>query len=210
MTVAGKGGRPKRGTPKEWDKYWDWPNSPWKSGSSFMTYLRSALRRAWLRNPAKLEKIRQGKIKIPNPNPKSATRFPEIFGAKCECCGGVFPLSGGKKEAKNKDFIVVDHKHPAGEFKEPKDFQKFFTGLLLITPDDLRLLCTTCNADFLYVQKNGGTLEEAKAERFAISLQKEKKDVEWLQERGLSGKNATVRRKMIVEQIMRESEANGK
>lgn len=205
MTVAGKGGRPKRGAPKEWDKYWDWPNSPWKSGSSFMAYLRSALRRAWLRNPAKLEKIRQGKIKIPNPNPKSATRFPEIFGAKCECCGGEFPLSMGKKEAKNKDFIVVDHKHPAGEFKEPKDFQKFFTGLLLITPDDLRLLCTTCNADFLYVQKNGGTLEEAKAERFAISLQKERNDVEWLQERGLSGKNATVRRKMIVEQVMKES-----
>lgn len=197
--------RPKNGTPKEWDKYWNWNNSPWKSGSAFMTYLRSALRRAWLRNPAKLETIRQGKIKIPNPNPKSATRFPEIFGAKCECCGGVFPLSGGKKEAKNKDFIVVDHKHPAGEFKEPKDFQKFFTGLLLITPDDLRLLCTTCNADFLYVQKNGGTLKDAKAERFAISLIKEKKDVEWLAERGCSGKNATVRRKIIVEQIMKES-----
>lgn len=195
--------RPKK-TTTDWDKYWNWPNSPWKSGSAFMAYLRSALRRAWLRNPAKLEKIRQGKVKIPNPNPKSATRFPEIFGAKCECCGNFYPLSGGKKEAKNKDFIVVDHKHPAGEFKEPKDFQKFFTGLLMVTPDDLRLLCTTCNADALYVQKNGGTLEEAKANRFAISLQKEKKDVEWLAERGLSGKNAAVRRKMIVEQLLKE------
>lgn len=195
--------QPKK-TTTEWDKYWNWPNSPWKSGSAYMAYLRSALRRAWLRNPAKLEKIRRGKIKIPNPNPKSATRFPEVYGARCECCLGIFPLSMGKKEAKNKDYIVVDHKHPAGEFKEPKDFQKFFTGLLLITPDDLRLLCTTCNADFLYVQKNGGTLEEAKAERFAISLQKEKKDVEWLAERGLSGKNATVRRKLIVEQLLKD------
>lgn len=192
--------RPKNGTPKEWDKYWNWPNSPWKSGSAFMSYLRSALRRAWLRNPAKIEKIRQGKIKIPNPNPKSAVRFPEVQGAICECCGGKFPLSGGKKEAKNKDFIVVDHRHPAGEFKEPKDFQKFFTGLLLITPEDLRLLCTTCNADYLYVQKNGGTLKGAKAEREAIALQKEKKDVEWLKEKGVTpGKNATVRRKQIVE-----------
>lgn len=199
--------RPKKGTPKDWDKYWDWPNSPWKTGSAFMTYLRSALRRAWLRNPVKLEKIRQGKVKIPNPNPKSAVRFPEIFGAQCECCKGYFPLSGGKKEAKNKDYIVVDHIHPAGEFKEPKDFQKFFTGLLLITPDDLRLLCTTCNADYLYVQKNGGTLQEAKAERKAISLQKEKKDVEFLKSIGLEpAKNATLRRAQLKEYFMKESE----
>lgn len=203
MTVTGKSWRSKRGTPKEWDKYWNWPNSPWKTGSSFMAYLRSALRRAWLRNPAKLEKIRQGKIKIPNPNPKSAVRFPEVQGARCECCLGHFPLSSGKKEAKNKDFIIVDHKRPAGEFREPKDFQKFFTGLLLITPDDLRLLCTSCNATELLAFKLGISFEQAKAERQAISLQKEKKDVEWLQERGLSGKNATVRREMIVEQIMK-------
>lgn len=202
MTVAGKGGRPKRGAPKEWDKYWDWPNSPWKSGSAFMAYLRSALRRAWLRNPAKLEKLRQGKIKIPNPNPKSATRFPTIFGAQCECCGGIFPLSGGKKEAKNKDFIVVDHRVPAGEFKDPEDAAKFFKGLLCVTLEDLRLLCTTCNATFLVAQKAGTTFEEAKIEREAIAIIKAKKDREWLMEKGVNpASNQKLRRIQIVEKL---------
>lgn len=184
---------------------WKWKGSPWRSKAAWMTYLRSALRKAWMRHPVKLEKLKQGKIKIPNPNPKSATRFPEVYGAQCECCLQNYPLSAGKKEARNTNYIVVDHKHPAGEFKDPKDFQKFFTGLLCIAPDDLRLLCTSCNALYLYVQKNGGTLEDARCEKEAIAIVKDKADKQWLLERNILPASAQAnRRRQIVEQLKKE------
>ena len=192
--------------PKEnYDHCWNWKGSPWRTKSSWMTYLRSALRKAWMRNPVKLEKLKQGRIKIPNPNPRSATRFPEVFGAQCECCLGTFPLSAGKKEAKNKDYIVVDHKQPAGEFKDPKDAQKFFTGLLCISLDDLRLLCTSCNSLYLYAQKEGCTLEEAKCHKEAIQIVKDKQEKSWLLERNILPASAQAnRRKQIVEQLKKE------
>lgn len=193
---------------KRTDKYescWNWPNSPWKSRASWMNYLRSCLRKCWMRNPVKLEKLKQGKIKIPNPNPKSATRFPEVFGAQCECCGGYFPLSAGKKEAKNKDYIVVDHKNPAGEFKNPDDFQKFFTNLLCITIDDLRLLCTSCNNLFLYCQKEGCSFEEAKCHKEAIQIVKDKAEKQWLLDRDILPASAQAnRRKQVLEQLKKE------
>lgn len=196
-------------TTDEYEKCWKWPNSPWKTKAAWLSYLRSAFRKAWLRNPVKLEKIRQGRIKIPNPNPKSATRFPTIFGAKCECCGGVFPLSGGKKEAKEKDFIVVDHLIPAGEFKDPEDAAKFFKGLLCVTLEDLRLLCTTCNATFLVAQKAGISFEEAKVEREAIAIVKSKKDKEWLVERGITpASNQAKRRQQITEKLKENLNVN--
>ena len=193
---------------KRIDKYescWNSKGSPWRTRSAWMSYLRSALRKAWMRNPVKLEKLKQGRIKIPNPNPKSATRFPEVYGGKCECCSGIFPLSAGKKEAKNKDYIVVDHKNPAGEFKSPEDFQKFFTGLLCIGLDDLRLLCTSCNALYLYAQKEGCTLEEAKCHKEAIQIVKDKQEKQWLLDRDILPASAQAnRRRQIVEQLKKE------
>lgn len=189
-------------TTDEYEKCWKWPNSPWKTKASWLSYLRSAFRKAWVRNPTKLEKIKQGRFQIPNPNPKSAKRFPTILGARCECCGGVFPLSSGKKEAKNKDYIVVDHITPAGEFKTPEDAAKFFKGLLCVTLDDLRLLCTTCNATYLVAQKAGISFEEAKLERQAIAIMESKKEKEWLIERGIvPGSNKDKRRKQVTDKL---------
>ena len=51
-------------------------------------------------------------------------------------------------------------------------------------------------------------MQEAKAERKAISLQKEKKDVEFLKSIGLEpAKNATLRRSQLKEYFMKESES---
>ena len=192
--------------PKEnYDHCWNWKGSPWRTKYSWMTYLRSALRKAWMKHPVKLEKLKQGRMKIPNPNPKSATRFPEVYGAQCECCLGIFPLSAGKKEAKNKDYIVVDHKEPAGEFKDPKDFQKFFTGLLCISLDDLRLLCTSCNALYLYAQQEKCTIEEAKYHKEAIQIVKDKMEKQWLLERNILPASAQAnRRQQVFEQLKKE------
>lgn len=205
MTVAGKGGRPKKTDPDEYDQYWNFAGSPWKSRSAWLGWVRSVLRKCWSRHPRKVAFIQKNRVKIPNTNPSSAVRFPTVWGAQCACCKELVPLSGGKKES-GKKVAQIDHILPSGSLKNIKDVQGFFERLMLITDDSLRFLCNVCNKDYALSEKLGISVEQAKAERFAISLQKEKKDVEWLQERGLSGKNATVRRKMIVEQIMKESE----
>lgn len=204
MTVAGKGGRPKKSDLDEYDIYWNFAGSPWKSRSAWMGWIRSVLRRAWSRHPRKVAFVKKHRVKIDNPNPSSATRFPTVWGAQCACCRELVPLSGGKKES-GKKVAQIDHILPSGSLKNIKDVQGFFERLMLITDDSLRFLCNVCNKDYALSEKLGISVEQAKAERFAISLQKEKKDVEWLAERGLFGKNATVRRKMIVEQIMKES-----
>lgn len=205
MTVQGKGGRPKRSDPDEYDIYWNFTGSPWKSRSAWLGWVRSVLRKCWSRHPRKVAFIQKNRVKIANPNPSSATRFPTVWGAQCQCCKELVPLSGGKKEkAAGKKVAQIDHIMPSGSLKTIKDVQGFFERLMLITDDSLRFLCNVCNKDYALSEKLGISVEQAKAERFAISLQKEKKDIEWLEERGLSGKNAIVRRKMIVEQIMKE------
>ena len=205
MTVQGKGGRPKKSDPGKWDKYWKYEGSIWKSESAWFSWIRSTLRRGWNRNPTKIAKLKKELIQIPNPNPKSATRFPTVKGGKCSCCSGVFPMSGGKKEGKHKVTIQVDHLEPSGSLRDVSHFQGFVERLFCVGLDDLALICSVCNKTKDLAWKKGISFEQATAERQAIALQKEKKDVEWLAERGLSGKNATVRRKMIVEQIMKES-----
>lgn len=206
MTVQGKGGRPKKSDPDEYDIYWNFTGSPWKSRSAWLGWVRSVLRKCWSRHPRKVAFIQKNRVKIVNPNPSSATRFPTVWGAQCDCCKEMVPLSGGKKEkAAGKKVAQIDHIMPSGSLKTIKDVQGFFERLMLITDDSLRFLCNVCNKDYALSEKLGISVEQAKAERFAISLIKEKKDIEWLAERGLSGKNATVRRKMIVEQLMKGS-----
>lgn len=207
MTVVGKGGRPKRSDPDEYDIYWNFTGSPWKTRSAWMGWIRSVLRKSWSRHPLKIAFIQKNRVKIPNPNPSSSTRFPTVWGAECQCCKERVPLSGGRKEkAAGKKVAQIDHIMPSGSLKTIKDVQGFFERLILVTEDSLRFLCNVCNKDYAYMDKYGVSLERAKAEREAIAIQKLKTDTSWLQERGIvPGKNAASRRKQLVEQIMKEA-----
>ncbi len=190
---------------KDYQKCWNYEGSPWKTESAWLAYLRGTLRKAWSRHPAKIAKLNRDRVKIENPSPTSAKRFPQVWGARCECCGGIFPLSSGKKEKSGKDTIVVDHAKPAGAFTNVKEFQGFFERLLCISPDDLRLLCTTCNATYSLADKLGVSFEEAHANRQAIQIIKDKRDKHWLLENNiLPAKAQKNRREQIVAEIMRQ------
>lgn len=205
MTVAGKGGRPKKTDPDEYDIYWNFEGSPWKSRSAWMGWIRSVLRRAWSRHPRKVAFVKKHRIKIDNPNPSSSTRFPTVWGAQCACCKELVPLSSGKKEG-GKKVAQIDHIMPSGSLKNIKDVQGFFERLMLITDDSLRFLCNVCNKDYALAEKLGISVEQAKCERKAIELQKTKNDVQFLESVGIvPGKNATIRRKQLVEYFMKES-----
>ena len=184
----------------KYEKFWNFPGSIWKTESAWFSWIRSALRRSWNRHPTKIAKLKKELIQIPNPNPKSSNRFPTVKGGKCSCCGGVFPLSGGKKEGKHKVTIQVDHLEPAGSLRDIKHLQGFVERLFCVGLEDLALICSVCNKTKDYAQKSGLLFEEAKIEKEAIEIQKQKNDVQWLKDNGLTpAKNAALRRKQLVE-----------
>ena len=187
------------------ERYWNYEGSIWKSESAWFSWIRSALRRSWNRHPTKIAKLKKELIQIPNPNPKSSTRFPTVKGGKCSCCGGVFPLSGGKKEGKHKVTIQVDHLEPAGSLRDIKDLQGFVERLFCVGLEDLALICSVCNKTKDYAQKTGLSLEDARIDKTAIELVKTKKDRAWLLEHGLKpASNATMRREQIINYLSKE------
>lgn len=171
-----------------------------------MNWLRGSIRRVWNKHPLKIAALHKYRIKIANPNPSSAKAFPEIWGGVCSVCQGSFPLSGGKKEGKAKTKIQVDHKNPAGTFRNIEDFQGFFERMFCVGLEDLRLVCSDCNKTLAYADKHKISLAEAQAEKQAIAIAKSKLDKQWLEQKGVvPAGNAAGRRRQIVAILKGES-----
>lgn len=136
----------------------------WKTRSAFLAYLRGGIRRGlWMKHPLKLEVLNERRHRIPNPNPKNRERFPEVWGAKCECCGGLFKTSD----------VEVDHKRDKGvKFTSIEDMQKFIEELVIIRREDLRVVCKPCHKVISHAQNKGLTFEEAFADKEAIKFTK--------------------------------------
>jgi 5-methylcytosine-specific restriction endonuclease McrA len=167
-----------------------WVSYPhiWKNSTAWFTYLRGCLRKAWSRNPVKLEYIKNNRIKIKNPNPKG--KVPEVWGAVCECCGEKFVM---------KD-LQVDHIIPAGGLTKTDDIQGFIERLLYITDDDIRLLCKNCHGVITYQEKHGLTFDEALVEKKVIDMMKNKEEVNnFLKSYNIVCKNDKQRRESLRE-----------
>ena len=132
--------------------------TPWKTSSSFFSYIRGCLRRGWNTNPIKLNKLKSKRYQIPNPNPRGSRKT--VWGADCEVCGGTFVM---------KD-INVDHIVPAGQLNKREDIQGFVERLLFITEDSLRIVCVDCNSALAYAERYGLTYEQAKKEKEVIAI----------------------------------------
>lgn len=188
----------------KYEHFWKFTGSPWKTESAWFGYIRSALRKVWKNHPRKINFLNTKRKRIPNPNPKSSTRFPEIWGGVCECCQGEFPLSAGKKEGKQKVTLQVDHLTPAGSLIDVKDIQQFFENLILVTEADLRLICTDCHKSVTLAERLGISFEEAKCEKEAISIIKEKQDKIWLLDRGIMPASSQANRRKQITAKLRE------
>lgn len=169
------------------------PETPWKNSVAFFTYLRGCLRKCWSTNPIKHNLIKKKRKQIPNPNPngKKAT----VFGFTCEMCSTDHIISNGQ----------VDHKTPAGSLRKTEDIQGFVERLLYVTEDDLRLICKGCNSALAYGDKQGITYEEAIVAKKVIELFKQKKDIQFLKDRGITpASNAKLRKEQIREVLSNE------
>lgn len=171
-------------------KLWGYPGSPWKTESAWWGYLRGCLRKAWSRNPIKLNLLKEKRKQIPNPNPKG--KKPTVWGFDCEVCKNTFVMADGE----------VDHIVGAGSLKAVEDIQGFVERLLFVGPEDLRLVCKGCHAAITYSEKEGVSFDDAKIEKEAIRLVNEGLDKEWLVQHNLvPASNKVARRAQIINHL---------
>ena len=150
----------------------------WKTESAYFSYLRGCIRLAWVKNPVKLKLLNKRKKQIPNPNygkPRNTKRT--VMGATCEICLKDYPMK----------FIQVDH-IAGGNYslRSVDDIQGFFESICIVTEGELRLVCLDCHGCLTYAAKENVTFEEAKVIKYVISLDKENKVVDKLNELSVS------------------------
>lgn len=159
-------------------KPWEQPNTPWKTESAFLTYIRGGIRRGiWNKHPLKLKFIKLERERIPNPNPNGRTA--EVWGGRCSLCDGLFA---------QKD-LEVDHKEGNHSLRSVSDIQSFVEATCFVTYDDLQIVCKPCHKIKSMADSRGISFEEAKIEKLAIEVCKLKKEafVAWLRDIGYDG-----------------------
>ena len=165
----------------------------WKTRSAYMSFIRSGIRGSlWNKNKVKLLKIKLNRVQIPNPNPKG--KKATVFGGSCEICNNLFI----EKE------LQVDHIRDSGSsLKSFEDLPKFVEDMILVTEDDLRILCINCHSIVSHSQKKNISFERAKIEKHVISLDKENKVVDKLNELAVSCIPTTkIKRKALLLEIL--------
>lgn len=177
---------------KPWEEY---PHF-WKTESAYLSFVRGGIRRyLWSKNPIKLEFEKDRKIDIPNPNPKTAKRFPTVKGGRCEHCNQLF---------KQTD-MEVDHKTGEHSLRSLEDIQSFVKGIVLIRKTDLAFLCKPCHGIKTYAERYNMSLEEAKATKQAIEFEKKgvKKVVDLLEKNGYNDPRSKDKRRELLIDIFR-------
>lgn len=156
-----------------------WLDRPdiWPTQAKYMSWLRGGLRRGlWMRHPIKLEllnkkRFRQEYGEFKNGKPKTR------WAATCELCQCDHPM---------KD-IEVDHRVGHHSLQTLEDITQFIYSIVLVSEDDLQLVCKPCHEIKSYADKHGLTFEQARAEKEVIKILKlpAAKQKQWLQERGV-------------------------
>jgi hypothetical protein len=177
-------------------KIWG-PNTPWKTESAWWGYLRGCLRKAWSRNPIKLNLLKSKRKQIPNPNPRG--KKDTVWGFDCPLCDNTYVMADGE----------VDHIVGAGSLKSVDDIQGFVERLLFVTEDDLRLICKPCHRAITYAEKSGMSFDDAKVEKEAIRICAEGVDKEWLVEHNqVPASSKAKRREQIITYLKENNDQN--
>lgn len=165
-----------------------WVNYPdiWKSKSAFMSWLRGGIRRSlWSKSPIKLEFIKKNRKKIKNPKKTSRSK-PEVWGATCCICGNDRVIAN----------IEVDHKIGNHSLREIDDITTFIESIVLVTDDDLQLVCKECHKIKSHAERKGISFDEAAREKKVIAYMKlpTAELVALLEEHDMPCNNAKVRK----------------
>lgn len=174
----------------------------WSTQAKFMAWVRGGIRAGlWKKHPVKLEFLKKHTVMIENTNPRSKKRFPLVKGARCVLCG----------ELHGQADIEVDHKSGNHALRSMDDLRAFIEAMIMVNFDSLQLVCKGCHRIKTYAEKQGISFEDARAEKHAIQICKEKKDLQWLKDRGIiPARNATKRREQIVQHLKESQHVQSK
>ena len=135
----------------------------YKSQADFMSVVRSGIRQGlWNKHRVKMElkKTTRRKIKNPRPNPRKGAEF--VWGCECNICHGEFRESD----------CEVDHLVGESSLKDLDDLVAFFKKIVLVTPQDLQIVCKECHGIKTYSERYGMSFEKARATKKAIEVMK--------------------------------------
>jgi len=174
-----------------------WLSHPhiWKTQAAFYSYLRGGFRRGiWEKNPIKLEFIKRNRVRAPIGKPtKKEPNGAMVWAGECSCC----------KEIKRQPELQVDHIEGEMKLTCADDIALFVQRLSFVSFEDLQLVCKPCHKDITYSERYKVSLEEARATRKAIAIQKNKVDREWLLSYHIPpASNAPNRRRQIIDKLL--------
>lgn len=162
----------------------------WKTKAAYFTWLRGNLRRIWQDNPLRKE-WKKNQLRLVTKEEKEAKMFhPSTKNVgECYLCLHLFP---GSK-------LQCDHLEESTGCYDHATATEFLGHCAWDDPSNWRLVCVPCHKIKSHATSRGVSFEEARAEKQAIQIIKEKKDKAWLEERGVvPGKNLKTRREQII------------
>ena len=170
----------------------------WKTEAQYWGWLRGAMRRIWADYPLRKEwKSRQlrpvtseeRKDKVFHPSTKNV--------GQCVYCKEWF--AGSKLEC--------DHKTSSGGCTSKETAEGFLWYCGGGVGEDWVLSCKPCHKAKTHGERNGLSIEHAIADKKAIIIVKEKRDKEWLEERGIApASNQKKRREQIVNKLLEDED----
>lgn len=174
---------------------WTEHKNIWPTEAKFMSWVRGGIRAGlWKKHPVKLEFLKKHTIMMVNTNPRSMKRFPLVKGGRCALCGALHSM---------KD-IEVDHLTGNHSLRSMDDLRAFIEAMIMVRFEDLQLVCKSCHKIKSHAEKQGISFEEARQEKLAILLIKEKKEVAWLKERDIIPASSAPKRRQQIIDAMKE------
>lgn len=125
-----------------------------KNEAEFLRWARSALRKAWVKHPVKLEMLKKNRVRVVNPITNKMT-----FHIPCQHCTKLTLLSK----------IEVNHKNTVGTITMA-GFGDYCVRMLLVDESQLELLCVDCHSVVTYQERSGMTKEQAVIEKKLIAF----------------------------------------
>ena len=172
------------------------------SDKEVLSSVRTMIRSAWGDSVFKQEFLKRNSELIVNENPRSKKRYPMVRKYKCAICGELF----GSTE------VELDHIESENTLTSYEHINDFMTNIVLTSPDKLQVLCKDkkskklgvtrfgCHSIKTFSERYGVSFEEAKVEKEALQLIKQKKDKDYCLEHNIPVQSTqSARRKAIVE-----------
>ena len=173
-----------------------WTEFPhiWRTKAAFFSWVRGGLRRGlWERHPVKIEYLHSRRVRVPLGRKTKKNKEGLVWGLNCDQCSGLF----------KQHQCEVNHLNPSGSLNNLPDLTTFIIKLILVSFEDLNVLCKPCHKIQSYAERMGLTFEEAKEAKKLIAFKKLSK-LDKLDELGYTSQHTATHEALNVEWLRKQ------